>query len=52
MKPTIKILAFGFLLVIIGAILLDLEVKNTALAFLCLGGITIFTGPLVLMMDD
>ncbi len=52
MKPTIKILAFGFLLVIIGAILLDLEIKNTAFAFLGLGMITIFTGPLVLMMDD
>jgi len=52
MKPTIKILAFGFVLVIIGAILLDIGIKATAIAFMSLGGFTIMMGPLAINIDD
>ncbi len=52
MTSTIKVILFGFLLCIIGGVLLDLEVKATGFVFICLGVMAIMAGPFALQIDD
>ncbi len=49
---SIKAILFGFIVTVIGAILLDCEVRATGLAVLFLGVATIMFGPLAVSLDD